>query len=696
MEPAWIPSETAAGLRELAMELRDRLAASTGAAAIILMAIEPDGSLRIVGTANAPAQVVSQWQRVPPQVGTAAMAAATSGRAIWLPDLVRAREKYLLIGDRDCWPSRAWLPVRSGVRVVGLIGVLWETPCAFDTATRRSVARAAATRAGRLRQLLATAPVDEGWGGWLASVQTVLDMLPASAAVLSPVHDDAGEVVDYVIEAASPEAIDVAGRRGGELVGLRILECYPTIGDSPLWTAYQQVLTGGQTREVGPFTYVEVTGGIPAEAVYSFRVSRLGAGVLVSWARHDERQRQAERVARTERLGNLGWFERDLLTGRAQWSDQIYQIFGADPAGGPLALDAIRGLVLPEDAAEWAGAMAALIEGGERMDVGYRVRVDGAVKYLRSYGEAIRDAAGRTLGVYGMVQDVTVREEARERLGDVQRQLAEHRRSLEAEHRLAVELQQMILPVLDVPVDLPGVQVAVRYLPAEQLARIGGDWYHAAALPCGRTMLAIGDVAGHGLPAAATMARLRHALAALAAATTEPAELLRLLNRVLFDADDGATATAVVARYDPVRQSLTWAQAGHPAPLLARAGVPAPLPRPRGLLLGAVRDATYATATVPMGADDLLLLYTDGLVERPGRTVHEGLGQVVKAIADAIPAVSDQPLTQLLAGLHQANPEDDTCVLAARSLASPSEPHQTGMSSSGARNSRRLPKQSAL
>jgi serine phosphatase RsbU (regulator of sigma subunit) len=97
-----------------------------------------------------------------------------------------------------------------------------------------------------------------------------------------------------------------------------------------------------------------------------------------------------------------------------------------------------------------------------------------------------------------------------------------------------------------------------------------------------------------------------------------------------------------------------------------------------------------------MGADDLLLLYTDGLVERPGRTVNEGLGQVVKAIADAIPAVSDQPLTQLLAGLHQANPEDDTCVLAARSLASPSEPHQTGMSSSGARNSRRLPKQSAL
>jgi PAS domain S-box-containing protein len=709
MESAPIPSETAARLRELAqsglgaqqhgvvvtappgvvvtappgvpaaarradaeaLELRDRLAASAGAAAIILMAVEPDGSLRIVGTANAPAHVVSHWQRVPPQVGTAAMAAATTGRALWLPDLARAREKYLLIGDRDDWPSRAWLPVRSGARVVGLIGVLWETPCAFDAATRRSVARIAATGAERLRQLLATAAGDEGWGGWLASVQTILDMLPASAAVLSPVHDDAGEVVDYVIEAASPEAIDVAGRRGAELVGLRILQCYPTIRDSPLWTAQQQVLTDTRKREVGPFTYVEVVEGVPAEAVYSFQVSRLGAGLLVSWARHDERQRQVERVARTERLGNLGWFERDLLTGRAEWSEQVYRIFGTDPADGPLSLDAIAGLILPEDTAEWARAIAGLVEAGERMDVGYRVRVDGVVKHLRSYGEAIRDAAGRTLRVYGMVQDVTAREEVRERLGDVQRQLAEHRRSLAVEHRLAVELQQIILPVPDEPVDLLGLRVAVRYLPAEQLARIGGDWYHAATLPCGQTLLAIGDVAGHGLPAAATMARLRHSLAALAAATTEPAELLRLLNRVLFDADDGATATAVVARYDPVRQLLTWAQAGHPAPLLARSGRPVPLPRPRGLLLGAVRDASFETATVPMGLGDMLLLYTDGLVERRGHSIEEGLGRVIEAIAEAIRDAPDQPLARLLAGLHQANPEDDTCVLAARPLASP-------------------------
>ncbi|GAA1819732.1 SpoIIE family protein phosphatase [Planosporangium flavigriseum] len=501
-----------------------------------------------------------------------------------------------------------------------------------------------------------------------STVQAVLDVLPMSAAVLSPVHDDAGEIADYVIEAASPEAIDIAGRRGADLVGLRVLECYPTIRNGPLWTVQRQVLADGQVREVGPFAYVEDARGVPAEAVFSFRVSRLGAGLLVSWVRHDEQRRQAERIERAERLGNLGWFERDLITGRTEWSDQVYRMFAADPADGPLSFAAMAELMPAEDVPAFTQDLARIVEGGEAIDIGYRIRVGGVVKHLRSYVEVIRDAVGRPLQIYGIVQDVTAREVARERLGAARRELAEHRRSLDAEHRLAVELQQIILPVPEEPVDLPGLRVAVRYLPAEQLARIGGDWYHAATLPNGQTLLAIGDVAGHGLRAAATMARLRHALAALAAATTDPAELMRLLNRVLFDADDEATATAVIARYDPRQQVLTWAQAGHPAPLLARGGAPAPLPRPRGLLLGAIRDATYEAATVPMSVGDLLLLYTDGLVERPGRTVAEGLEQVADAVADAIRASPDQPLARLLGVLRQANPQDDTCVLAARPL----------------------------
>jgi serine phosphatase RsbU (regulator of sigma subunit) len=101
---------------------------------------------------------------------------------------------------------------------------------------------------------------------------------------------------------------------------------------------------------------------------------------------------------------------------------------------------------------------------------------------------------------------------------------------------------------------------------------------------------------------------------------------------------------------------------------MARRGVPGPLPRPRGLLLGAIRDAVYDEATVPMTVGDLLLLYTDGLVERRGRSIDEGLAQVMETVAEAISTDPGQPLARLLGLLRQANPDDDTCVLAARPL----------------------------
>src|SRR2546430_6084187 len=166
--------------------------------------------------------------------------------------------------------------------------------------------------------------------------------------------------------------------------------------------------------------------------------------------------------------------------------------------------------------------------------------------------DAIHDGTGRTLKVYGILQDVTARETARARLADVERQLREHQRSLAAEHQLAAQLQHIILPIPERPIDLPGLRVAVRYLPAERASRVGGDWYHAATMPDGAVLLAIGDVAGHGLQAATTMAQLRHALAALTVTTTEPAELLSHLNRLLCASTAVAsTATAEVGPLEP-------------------------------------------------------------------------------------------------------------------------------------------------
>lgn len=499
------------------------------------------------------------------------------------------------------------------------------------------------------------------------TVQAVLDLVPGAMALLTPVRDDSGSIVDYLAEAASPEASDDLGRRGGQLVGVRVLEVCPMVVGSELWRAYAAVIADGEPREVGPLAYADGATG-STDPHYSVRVRRLGDRLLIAWIRHDAQWRLAERVARTERLGNLGWFERDLATGHSAWSAQAYRIMGVDPECGPPPISVVGEWVLPEDKPRWAQAVVDFIERGVALDVSYRVRINDTVRHVHSLGEAIRDGDGRAVRLFGLVQDVSGREEDRLRLAEAQRQLREHRRDLEAEHRLAVDLQQIILPVPDRPIDLPGLRLAVRYVPAEQVARIGGDWYQATPLPTGETILAIGDVAGHGLRAAAAMARLRHALGALIAVTTEPGELMGLLNRVLYDGGDGETATAVVCRYDPSRQTLTWAQAGHPAPLMARGGVPEALPRPHGLLLGAIRDAEYEVSTTPMGPDDMLLLYTDGLVERPGLPVAEGMTDVMAAVRAAIASAPDRPLSSVLARLHRANPDDDTCVLAARPM----------------------------
>lgn len=499
-------------------------------------------------------------------------------------------------------------------------------------------------------------------------IQRVLDALPGPIAYLCPVRDGAGTVTDFVIHAASPEAADLTGRRGAQLVGVPLAAAYASV-DPALFTAYRQVLATGQAQLAGPFTDPAPGPGptTPSASRYSVRVHRLGDGLVITWVLHDRDNRQAERIARTESLGNLGWGEWDLVSGRVEWSEQLYRIYGRDPADGPMSNAEADALTVPEDHSVLAEATRTF-EGGGRFDALYRIRVDGDVKYLRGVIDAVRDSRGQPLKIYGIIQDVTVRETAKARLAEVERQLDERQRSLDAEHRLAAQLQHIILPIPRMPIELPGMRVALRYLPAGSLNRVGGDWYHAAALADGRILLAVGDVAGHGLPAATTMALLRHALRALTVITSEPAGLMSGLNRLLCDqADDlsASTATAVIARYDPSDRTLVWAQAGHPAPLLTRDGVTGPLARPPGALLGVVEGTVYDSASTVLAGSDMLLLYTDGLIENRVQTIQEGQQVVISTVDSAVASSPDQPLTALIGRLRRANRHDDTCILAA-------------------------------
>jgi serine phosphatase RsbU (regulator of sigma subunit) len=504
---------------------------------------------------------------------------------------------------------------------------------------------------------------------WARIAQQVLDGVGGAHTVLMPVRDEDGRIEDYLFMAAGPELVDISGRRGSEIVGLRLSEVYPTLMSGPVWDAWERCLADGMPRHVGPVPYVSVAPRAPSGMTISVQIRPVGPGVINSWVRHDEQSRLQDRVNQTERLGNLGWGEWDLVTGEVTWSPGLYRIFERDPSAGPAPDEELEALTLPEDIPLRRQA-AEEFARGKQADFTYRIRVGDRIKHLRMVADTVRDSEGRPTKIFGVTQDVTAREIAQAKLARFERELREHRRNLEAEHRLAADLQQIVLPIPSEPIDLPRLRVAVRYLPAVQAERVGGDWYHAAVAGDGSVVLAIGDVAGHGVRAAACMAQLRHALAALAITTTsDPAELLGHLNRLLYMGGPGtSTATAVVARYVPATGELSWAQAGHPPPLHTRAGRTAVLDRPRGPVLGAVPAASYDTAAATIELGDLLLLYTDGLVERRDRTLRQGLAPVIETLDRTLGEHGGQPVAELIRRLPEANPDDDTCVLAARRL----------------------------
>ncbi|MBE1536249.1 PP2C family protein-serine/threonine phosphatase [Actinomadura algeriensis] len=249
---------------------------------------------------------------------------------------------------------------------------------------------------------------------------------------------------------------------------------------------------------------------------------------------------------------------------------------------------------------------------------------------------------------------------------------AADRRRLRAagERRVAVELQRAVLPLPRGVRGLPGLRVAVRYLPARSENRVGGDWYEAAALAPDEVLLAVGDVSGHGPPAAAEMARLRGALGGLARTGASPGALLGWLNGTLGggagDPADPRTASVVAARYRPGPRLLTWARAGHPPPVLLRGRRARPLDAPGGVLLGVPGAPRPDDAETRLHRDDLLLLYTDGLVARRGRDPAEGLALLCRAAAQRHASPPDAVVDHVLRSLGAANPDDDICVLAAR------------------------------
>jgi serine phosphatase RsbU (regulator of sigma subunit)/integral membrane sensor domain MASE1 len=235
------------------------------------------------------------------------------------------------------------------------------------------------------------------------------------------------------------------------------------------------------------------------------------------------------------------------------------------------------------------------------------------------------------------------------------------------EHARAAVLQAAVLPIQ--PADVAGVEIAICYEPADGAHRLGGDWYDAFTLPENQLYLAIGDVVGHGLPAVEDMAQLRVAGRSLALQGLTPAQMLGHLNTLTRHASQGRYATAIVAVFEPTTASLHYASAGHPPPLLRQchSDKVIQLDGGRGMVLGPVRDATYTQNEVVIGSGDILVMYTDGLIERRDQDIEVGIDQARRQIADWHTEASLPEACSRLVGTLAPTPrDDDVCVLAVR------------------------------
>ncbi|MFD9124771.1 PP2C family protein-serine/threonine phosphatase [Kitasatospora sp. NPDC059571] len=652
------------GLDALARAALDP-AAVGDACAVAIWTREPGGALALAGQAGFPASDVLGWRRVPPGIGTPARLALASGADAWPPDGPAAPAAPTIGGTEA--PVRLVLPIRRAGDTMGAVEIAWQITPADLPANFRARMQALAEicaltldlggEAGRQRPTTDPSADD--------ATVTALDGALGSAMLLTAVTDPNGRVADFRIAALSPGYTDPVGRPAAQVTGRTFLEAYPLAGGGLLERLRRTHATGEPIR--GERLHLALHAGQrPLVATVRLSAARTATGLLVSWQREDGDDRETALLRTAQRLTRIGGFEEDLATGTVHWTGRLFELYGLSVDDAPVPLSDLVSHVHPDDREAVRDMLHGLLRRRTSVSAVCRVRrPDGAVRYARVVAEPVLDANGRPVGIVGAYQDVSAHHRTEVALAATRDRLADREQVAAEQARLALRLQQAILPTGPPPLDAADLTAAVRYRPAALQEKVGGDWYDALPLDGGRALLAVGDVAGHGIEAATSMIVLRNALRGLAMTGAGPARLLAWLNMTTLQLREPTTATAVCAGWESTRGELRWARAGHfPPALLRPAGPPELLPLPSGLLLGASEDAVYEEHRLHPEPGAVLLLCTDGLVERRDRDVTASLEELLRAVGppgEDLEAYLDRLLAQ-----SPADTGDDTCLVAVR------------------------------
>ncbi|MEU9382004.1 SpoIIE family protein phosphatase, partial [Streptomyces sp. NPDC048279] len=653
----------------VAESLLEHALAPLGAEAVAIWALGADGSLTLAGHAGFSSAEAGRWRHVPPGVATVGRRGLTERSGHWIRSL--AETGLPSIGQHH-HPEGGRVAVAAGTggRIHGVLEIVWPVP--LDTPPA-PVVRQVEALAELCAHTLDTGSPDQAHGGTgrtvLPGVSELMDLadgLHDPALVLVPHLDADGDLVDFRVHHVNGRFLDPGGRPRAAINGALLLEAYPmAAGHSELFERIERVYATGEPYRAHRMRLTALVDDVPLAAVADINISRHGACVLLIWRIEDETARLASLLQHAQRLGRIGGFEENLLTGEITWNGQLYHLYGKPDSGAPVPLEDLPAHAHPDDAVTLGRFLRTVLHHQRAASTAFRLqRPDGVTRHIRVVAEPVLDSGGQLYVVRGAYQDISAHHWTEVALAATRDQLAHTEQQASERNRLTLQLQHAIMPPAQAPLAVPGLSLAVRYRPAETQHLVGGDWYDTVVLPSGLVLVCVGDVAGHGIEAATSMVVLRNALRGLAVTGAGPGQLLSWLNMVTHHLTGAVTATAVCGLYHPDRHTLRWARAGHLPPVLVRGGEAEPLPLVKGLLLGAVPEAGYQEHEVQLAVDDTLLMYTDGLIERRDRSVEESLAHMLTT-ARTVPSTLDQQLDRLLTH-SRSDTDDDTCLVGIR------------------------------
>jgi len=501
---------------------------------------------------------------------------------------------------------------------------------------------------------------------------------------------------DWRITYVNAAAEHAFGRRRADLLGRSAWQAFPGNEDSPLGRAYRRVAS---TRRPELFESWSAARGcwfevrlVPAEG------GRINAFFHDSTAQHRTQERlavlarvSAELADSPDAVQTMSRIPRALVPVLADWAvvtvldddgrprdvgcwhsdPELRPVLsryaelrlGALPVTAPLVRSMHTQQTTPVTAAEVRDSLPP----GEARDLQRRLATGGG-RYLPLLGR------GRTLGVITLwwqegrtpdAEDLAAAREAAERIG-----LAlDNGRLYRQQAALAEELQRSLLTR---PVQPAGAEVAVRYTPAAEAARVGGDWYDAFRSPSGAMVLVIGDVVGHDTAAAAAMGQLRGLLRGIATySDAGPGEVLRGLDAAMAQLALPTLATAAVARLEPDGAggaTMTWSGAGHLPPLVLGpdGSLADPSPWPGDLMLGVDCHVVRTEHRVALPAGSTVLLFTDGLVERRDHDLDTGLARLRATVAELAHRPLEELCDEVVDRIVHGRPDDDVALVAVR------------------------------